>query len=93
MVPVLQRPTTQRLIDKHHLQFTIGHSADVDKVADVTGAYVNEDPGDPRRYLQSTGFVLDPDGAVTTAVYSSGAIGRLVADDVIGLIRYLRRHT
>lgn len=82
--------TTQRLIDKHHLEFTIGHSADVDKVADATGAYVNEDPSDPRRYLQSTGFVLDPDGAVTTAVYSSGAIGRLVADDVIGLIRYLR---
>jgi hypothetical protein len=26
------------------------------------------------------------------SVYSSGAIGRLVADDVIGLIRYLREH-
>jgi hypothetical protein len=26
-------------------------------------------------------------------VYSSGAIGRLVPDDVIGLVRYLREHT
>jgi hypothetical protein len=25
-------------------------------------------------------------------VYSTGAIGRLVPDDVIGLIRYLRAH-
>jgi hypothetical protein len=25
-------------------------------------------------------------------VYSSGAIGRLVPDDVIGLVRYLREH-
>jgi hypothetical protein len=25
-------------------------------------------------------------------VYSSGAIGRLVPDDVAGLIRYLREH-
>jgi hypothetical protein len=27
------------------------------------------------------------------SVYSSGAIGRLVPDDVVGLIRYLRQHT
>jgi hypothetical protein len=26
------------------------------------------------------------------SVYSSGAIGRLVPEDVIGLIRYLRKH-
>jgi hypothetical protein len=25
-------------------------------------------------------------------VYSSGAIGRLVPEDVIGLVRYLREH-
>jgi hypothetical protein len=25
-------------------------------------------------------------------VYSSGAIGRLMPDDVIGLVRYLREH-
>jgi hypothetical protein len=29
---------------------------------------------------------------VLTAVYSSAAIGRLVADDVIGFIRYLKDH-
>jgi len=51
----------------------------------VTGAYVNDDP----RYLQSTGFVLAPDGTVRVAVYSSDAIGRLVADDVVGYLRYL----
>jgi len=27
------------------------------------------------------------------SVYSSGAIGRLVPEDVIGLVRYLRQHT
>jgi len=44
------------------------------------------------KYLQSTGFVLDPQGKVIVSVYSSGAIGRLVLDDVIGLFRYLREH-
>jgi len=34
--------------------------------------------------------VLDPDGKVITAVYSSGAIGRLVAEDVIGFVRYVK---
>ena len=27
-----------------------------------------------------------------TAVYSSEAIGRLVADDVVGFIRYIKEH-
>jgi hypothetical protein len=40
----------------------------------VTGAFVNNDP----TYLQSTAFVLDPNGRVVVSVYSSGAIGRLV---------------
>jgi hypothetical protein len=36
--------------------------------------------------------VVNPDGQVVVSVYSSGAIGRLVPDDVVGLIRYLRDH-
>jgi len=34
--------------------------------------------------------VLDPGGRVVLSLYSSGAIGRLVPQDVIGLVRYLR---
>jgi hypothetical protein len=44
-------------------------------------------------YLQSTGFVLDPQGMVVVSVYSSGAIGRLVPYDVAGLVRCVREHT
>lgn len=44
------------------------------------------------RVPQSTGFVVDPTGRVAVSVYSSGATGRLVPDDVIGMIRYLRDH-
>src|SRR5262249_4308651 len=73
---------------KHGLTFPLGHSADVRAVAALTGAFVNEDP----LYLQSTGFVLDPQGKVIVNVYSSGAIGRLVPEDVIGMVRYLREH-
>jgi peroxiredoxin len=81
-------PTTAELIAKHGLTFPVGHSADARAIADLTGAFVNPDPV----YLQSTGFVLDPAGKVVVSVYSSGAIGRLVPEDVIGLVRYLRQH-
>ncbi len=80
--------TTAELIARHHLTFPVGHSADARAVAEATGAFVNDNP----TYLQSTGFVLDPDGRVVVSVYSSGAIGRLLPDDVVGLIRYLRDH-
>ncbi len=76
--------TTKDLIAKHGLTFPVGHSADARAIAETTGAFLNEEP----TYLQSTGFVLDPAGLVVVSVYSSGAIGRLVPDDVIGLVRY-----
>lgn len=78
--------TTAELITKHKLTFPVGYGADAGAVAELTGAFVNPDP----TYLQSTGFVLDPDGEVIVSVYSSGAIGRLVPEDVVGLVRYLR---
>jgi peroxiredoxin len=80
---------TAALIAKHGLTFPVGYGADARKVADLTGAFVNPDP----LYLQSTGFVLDPRGKVVVSVYSSGAIGRLVPEDVAGLVRYVREHT
>jgi peroxiredoxin len=81
--------TTKGTIEKYRLGFPVGHSADADRVAAITGAYTNEAP----RYLQSTGFLLDPNGHVLNAVYSSGPIGRLVAEDVIGMVAYLRSKT
>ena len=84
-VSVDDEATTKNLIAKHGLQFPIGHSADARAVAAATGAFVNPDPA----YLQSTGFILDPASRVIVSVYSSGAIGRLVPDEVIGLARYL----
>jgi peroxiredoxin len=78
--------TTVGTIQKHKLTFPVGHSANADEVAAITGAYTNETP----RYLQTTGFLLDPDGKIVNAVYSSGPIGRLAAEDVVGVVNYLK---
>ena len=80
--------TTADLIAKYGLEFPVGHSADARALAEATGAFINDDP----LFVQSTGFVLNPGGQVVVSVYSSGAIGRLVPEDVAGLIRYLRLH-
>jgi peroxiredoxin len=78
--------TTAALVARHGLTFPVGFGADARAVACLTGAFVSPDPV----YLQSTGFVLDPRGKVLVSVYSSGAIGRLVPEDVAGLVRYVR---
>ena len=80
--------TSTALVEKHRLSFPVGHSADARAIAALTGAHVNSDP----LYLQTTGFVLDPNGRILLSVYSSGAIGRLVADDVAGFVRYVKSH-
>ena len=47
----------------------------------------------PARSLRSEpAVVLDPGGRVVVSVHPSGAIGRLVPDDVIGPTRYHREH-
>jgi len=80
--------TTAALVAKHGLSFPVGYNADAKAISEATGAFVDPDRG----FLQSTGFILDPTGRVVISVYSSGAIGRLVPDDVIGMLRYLRQH-
>jgi peroxiredoxin len=81
-------PTTRELIAKRNLSFPVGHGADARAIAEATGAFVHRGP----TYLQSTGFVLDPASDVIVGVYSSGAIGRLVPEDVVGLVRHIREH-
>lgn len=81
--------TARRTVERHNIHFPVGHSADLDAVAAALGCYTNDDP----RCLQTTGFVLAPDGRVINAVYSSLAIGRLVPEDVAGLVAYIKKKT
>lgn len=81
--------TTSRFVQHHGLTFPVGHSADADLISQRTGAVLNPDP----KYIQPTGFLLTPTGEIVVSVYSSGAIGRLVSEDVLGLLKYMRHHT
>jgi peroxiredoxin len=72
-------------VQRHDITFPVGYGADAHVVAEALQSYLHEDPP----YLESSGFVIDPTGNVAVAVYSSNAIGRLMPDDVRGLVRYL----
>lgn len=78
--------TTRATAEKRRITFPLGYGADAQALSDLTGAYISSNP----LYLQSTGFVLDPDGRVITAVYSSNAIGRLMPEDVVGFIKHMQ---
>ena len=77
--------TTANLIAKFGITYPVGHSADVRAISDATGAFVSLDPP----HLQSTGFVLHPSGKIDISVYSCGAIGQLLPDDVLDEVRDL----
>jgi peroxiredoxin len=81
------REKSEALVEKHQLGFPVGYGADARGVSAVTGAFVNENPV----CLQATGFILDPEGRIITAVYSTRAIGRLMPDDVLNFVRHFKR--
>ena len=73
-------------VARQRIDFPVGHSADAHAVSDLLGTYLGDKGSGP--FLQSTGFVLRPDGTVAVAVYSSDAIGRLNPPDVLAFIKY-----
>ena len=63
--------------------------AEVDAVAvgESTGAFVQSGE---RTFLQATGFVVNPEGKISTAVYATGPIGRLTPTEVLRMVLFVR---
>jgi peroxiredoxin len=76
----------QKTVDRHRIAFPVLYGASPALVAKSFGTHTATNANGT--YINSTGFIVDPRGAVAIAVYSSGAIGRIVADDAIGIIKY-----
>ena len=74
----------QKMLDRHELTYPVLYGLDAQETMATIGGYVNDEP----LYLHPSGFVLRPDATIVLLVQSSGAIGRLVATDTIGLVQY-----
>jgi hypothetical protein len=59
---------------------------DAEAVSELTGAFYEK----KRMIIQPTGILVRPDRAIQMAVYSSGPIGRLVANDVLRLVKFYK---
>ena len=70
--------------------FPIAYGVPVKETAETIGAFYNASPTHTAPYLQSTNFILGPDGKVVVSVYSSGAIGRLMWQDVLSYVQHLK---
>jgi peroxiredoxin len=81
------------MVAENRIEFAVGYGVSLDAVVEALGVYFDPKPAHTAPYLQSAGFVLGPGAKVLNAVYSSGAIGRLVWQDVLGLVQYVKSHS
>jgi peroxiredoxin len=77
----------QKMVDRHTLTFPVLYGLDARETMATIGGYINEEP----LFLHPSGFILRPDGTIVLLVQSSGAIGRLVANDTVGLIQHYQK--
>jgi len=76
----------RKTVEEFGVTFKVGWGLDAREVSSQTGAFYNKEKG----HLHATGYILAPDGMIAEAVYSTGPVGRLVAQDTLALIKYLR---
>ncbi|MBI3076394.1 MAG: redoxin domain-containing protein [Deltaproteobacteria bacterium] len=69
------------------LTFPIGCGLPLRETAGRLGAFYDEGRG----VLHATGFVVKPDRTIAVAQYSSGPIGRLVWQDILGLVQFYKK--
>lgn len=74
-------------VKEHGLGFPVGYALPLEETAATLGAFYEEKRG----FLQATGFVVEPDRTIAVSQYSSGPIGRLVWQDVLGLVQFYKK--
>ena len=76
-------------VKEHAVGFPVGYGLPLKETAATLGAFYEEKRG----FLQATGFVVKPDRTVAVSQYSSGPIGRLVWQDVLGLVQFYKKQS
>jgi peroxiredoxin len=74
-------------VKEHGLTFPVGYGLPLTETASTLGCFYEERRG----ILQSTGYLLKPDQTIAVGQYSSGPIGRLVWQDVLGLVQFYKK--
>lgn len=70
----------ERMVEKADLGFTVLYGLDVDDMRDRLGLYVRKGE---KTHLQPAQLIVDPEGKIEFASYSSGKVGRLSAEEAL----------
>ena len=73
-------------VEKNGVTYPVAYGMNAEDVSKLTGAYYDKD----RKYIHATGFLVRPDNTIEVACYSTGPIGRFVAQDVLGLVKFYK---
>ena len=73
-------------VEKNGITFPIAYGMNAEETSRITGAYYDKD----RQYVHATGFLIRPDNTIETVCYSSGTIGRFVAQDLLNLVKFYK---
>ena len=73
-------------VEKNGVTYPVAYGMNAEDVSKLTGAYYDKD----RKYIHATGFLIRSDNIIEVACYSTGPIGRFVAQDVLGLVKFYK---
>ena len=68
-----------------HVGYPMYAEVDAAAVVEATGAHMQT--GD-KTFLHATAFLVNPDGVIMNAVYSTGPIGRFTASEILRKVRF-----
>ena len=74
-------------VSEHSLTLPVGYGLPLKETAATFGAFYEERRG----FLQASGFMVKPDKTIAVAQFSSGPIGRLVWQDILGLVQFYKK--
>ena len=81
---VEDKVTSQKLLSRHGVEVPFAYGLDAKEMSKSIGCYYDSKD----LYLEATGFMLQPDKTVYLGAYSTGAVGRIRADNALSIIRY-----
>lgn len=80
------REKARETVERLGLSYPVSFGLEAEEISRITGAFYDSE----KKFLHATGFLVRPDHSIAVACYSSGAIGRLVAKDVLKLVKYYK---
>jgi hypothetical protein len=77
---------TTEFAKKVGVTFPVAWGMDAEKISRLTGAFYDKE----KKYIQPANFLVRPDKTIEVASYSTGPVGRFVAENVLGLVKYYK---